>query len=295
MDENFFKSKFNWKAYVGKYGDLHKNNIDTEEKAWNHAKKCGRKRKENRDVFNGDQKLLRDFRNFCITGNVKSIPYSKLNIIEKSNKIDMFNLYTLSKDELNKIYSNISIFLDYINKYKNILMICGDYPGYGGAATNCSNIHNFLKTKNHNVFSIYFNYELEKNHVIKEESDYCIINSNEITTKIQKLKTKPDLIILKSPVINIKKVINCPILFFIGGIYKNNLDTYYYSLNTKQDHDKYINKNVLNQIKNSDFSFCNSSHTQEILKQYYNIDTKIFYSSFINFYKQYPNENKDFD
>ena len=74
MDENFFKSKFDWRAYVGNYGDLQKANIDTEEKAWNHAKRHGRKKKENRDVFNGNRELLRLFRNFCISGSVKSIP-----------------------------------------------------------------------------------------------------------------------------------------------------------------------------------------------------------------------------
>ena len=74
MDENFFKSNFDWRVYVGKYGDLQKANIDTEEKAWNHAKKNGRKKRENRDVFNGDTELLRLFRNFCITGEIIPIP-----------------------------------------------------------------------------------------------------------------------------------------------------------------------------------------------------------------------------
>ena len=51
MDENFFKSKFDWRAYVGNYGDLQKANIDTEEKAWNHAKRHGRKKKRKSRCF----------------------------------------------------------------------------------------------------------------------------------------------------------------------------------------------------------------------------------------------------
>ena len=78
MDENYFKSKFDWKIYVNKYEDLQKANIDTEEKAWNHVK-SRQLRKEVRDVFNGDQKLLQDFKHFCRTGEVKPIP-------EKNNK-----------------------------------------------------------------------------------------------------------------------------------------------------------------------------------------------------------------
>ena len=74
MDDNFFKSKFNWKTYVNKYQDLQKAGIDNEEKAWSHAKTHGRKKKENRDVFNGDKELLRYFRNCCINSIVKPIP-----------------------------------------------------------------------------------------------------------------------------------------------------------------------------------------------------------------------------
>ena len=54
-------------------------------------------------------------------------------------------------------------------------------------------------------------------------------------------------------------------------IYKNELDKYYYNINTKEEQDKYINISVINQIKNSDYSFSNSSHTQNILKKYYRI------------------------
>ena len=72
MDKIFFSKKFDWKAYVSKYEDLQKANIDNLEKAWNHVNKYGYK--ENRDIFKGDRNLLRLFQNFCLTGEIKPIP-----------------------------------------------------------------------------------------------------------------------------------------------------------------------------------------------------------------------------
>jgi hypothetical protein len=100
MDEIFFKNKFDWKAYVGKYEDLQKANINTKRKAWNHARRHGHK--ENRDIFKGDRELLRLFRNFCITGKVKPIP-------EKYK------------------YNTITNFISNINNDKTILIFYIDY------------------------------------------------------------------------------------------------------------------------------------------------------------------------
>ena len=46
---------------------------------------------------------------------------------------------TIDNNLLNSINKNISNFINNIltNKVRNILLICSDYPGYGGAATNC--------------------------------------------------------------------------------------------------------------------------------------------------------------
>ena len=38
MDESFFRDKFDWNVYIGKYKDLRDANIDTKQKAWKHAK-----------------------------------------------------------------------------------------------------------------------------------------------------------------------------------------------------------------------------------------------------------------
>ena len=178
-------------------------------------------------------------------------------------KYDMFNLNQINNDILLNINKNIDYFDKFINKYKNILFICGDYPNYGGAATNCDHLENYYKNKGHNTYSYYH--------------DYKKIDINNINFK-------PDVIILKSFIkINLKDKFKCPIIYLIGGIYKNELDKYYFDIHKKEEQDKYINISVINQIKNSDYSFSNSSHTQEILKKYYNLDTGLFYSSFVQF------------
>lgn len=179
------------------------------------------------------------------------------------NNYDMFTLNYINSDILLNINKNIDYFDNFINKYKNILFICGDYPNYGGAATNCDHLENYYKNKGHNTYSHYHDY----------------VNYN-----INNINFNPDIIILKSFIkINLKKIFKCPIIYLIGGIYKNELDKYYFNIHTKEEQDKYINISVINQIKNSDYSFSNSRHTQEILKKYYNLDTEIFYSSFIQF------------
>ena len=181
--------------------------------------------------------------------------------IEK--QYDMFNLNNIDDNILSIINKNIDYFDDFIKEYKNILFICGDYPSYGGAATNCYHLENYYKNKGHNTYSYYHNYKK--------------ININNI-------KFKPDVIILKSFIkINLKEKFKCPIIYLIGGIYKNELDKYYFDINTKKEQNKYINISVINQIKNSDISFSNSNHTLKILKKYYKLHTELFYSSFIQF------------
>lgn len=185
----------------------------------------------------------------------------KLHYIDK--KYDMFNLNYIDDNILSIINKNIDNFSIFIKEYKNILFICGDYPSYGGAATNCNHLENYYKNKGHNTYSYYNDYKNIDN-----------ININFI----------PDVIILKSFIkVNLKKKFKCPIIYLIGGIYKNELDKYYYDINTIEEQDRYINSSVINQIKNSNYSFSNSRHTQEILKNYYNLDTELFYSSFIQF------------
>ena len=201
------------------------------------------------------------------------------------NKFEI-NFYSqnITNELLDKGYKNIDLMSKYLDSFKNILFICSDYPGYGGAATNCSQLQNFFGSK-HNTYSVYYNFDSEMNKKYETNSKYKIVNAKDLKQTLTSLTFKPDVIILKNFVqFNLKTIYKCPIFYFIAGIYQNNLDKYYYELGTKAEHDKYINQSVLNQIKNSDLSFCNSSHTRDILKKIYGLTTYLFYSGLVPFY-----------
>jgi hypothetical protein len=210
--------------------------------------------------------------------------YNNMNLYDLSDKgVDMFS-NIIDNSALENIYKNIDKMSTYLEEYKNILFICSDYPGYGGAASNCYQLSKFYE-KTHNVYSIYWNYNNDRNKKIATGENYKIINQNMLSLTLNTLKFKPDIIILKNSIhINLKSIYKCPIFYFIPGIYNNNLDKHFYDLITKEEHDKYLNKSVINQINNSTYSFCNSSHTRDILKNIYNIETGLFYSSFVPFY-----------
>ena len=58
--------------------------------------------------------------------------------VEEISTFDMYNKKSFSEIELELIFDNINEFTsNIIENYKNILFICGDYPGYGGAAFSC--------------------------------------------------------------------------------------------------------------------------------------------------------------
>lgn len=223
----------------------------------------------------------------------KYSPYFRNHI---SDEIDMFNLYHLDNKLISKIKNNIDIFSNYLKNYKNILFMCGDFPGYGGAASNCSQLANYYKQLGYNVFSIYYIFDINKKQLYKEDifmEDYCILqNIDKISITLKNINFNPDIVILKSFIdkINIRNFFDIPIIYLIGGIYSNSLDNYYYNTPTK-----YINKQVLFQIENSDKVFCNSSHTRDILKTHYNIDTYLFYSSFIPYYNKEIYNDEYFD
>ena len=212
--------------------------------------------------------------------------------LSNRDEIDMMKLNQLDDNILHSIWKNIDYVMRTINHFKNILFLCGDYPGYGGAATNCDNIQQFCRKKNINTFAVYWNYTNDRSKIHKDENKkYIIIDEIDVSSYLlNDLQFKPDLIIFKSPCHVSTKILKqqfkCPTMFFIGGIYHTSLNVPYTSLSDKEGHDKFINNDVLKQILDSDISFCNSSHTKNILKNGCNLDTRLFYSSFIPFYRQ---------
>ena len=167
MDDKFFKSKFDWKAYVAKYGDLQKANADTEEKVWTHAQLYGHK--ENRDIFNGDKKLLQDFQHFCVTGDVKSIPdkYKSLN-----------NPKIIKMNENKKIYTTLTGgFGNQMFMIFNIIALSKQYNKEFELYYDESYIKNYYTAKNvlresASAFKIFKNLTFKKNNNIDEYLDF---------------------------------------------------------------------------------------------------------------------------
>ncbi len=266
-----FKDHFNWVFYKKEHSDLQR--CSNKEQAWNHVNNYGWK--ENRIIFENTK--INDA--FYAFKNGKDINVQKdINIEVENVGINMYNINSFSSIDIETIKKNILQFSENIKKYKNILFICGDYPGYGGAATNCYELQKYFKTIGHNTFGFYFNYETGTNAKHEKYEDHIIDD----VCNFKSVEFKPDLIILKSPInIDLKLLFKSPVYYLIGGIYKNDLDIYYYNLNSKEQSDKYINNNVLNHIAKYDKSFVNSQHTMDILKKFYGVSTNIFYSSFV--------------
>ena len=283
-----FKSKFDWKVYVSRYPDL--KGADSLEKAWGHANNFGWK--ENRVIFD-DVHLQDKLIAFKNTGLV--IPQANINneknvqLVEEG--INMYNLNNITDEHMSKVTKNVHGFSDQIKPYKNILFISGDYPSYGGAATNGYELQKYFKTLEHNTFGFYFNYETGTNAKHEKYEDHIIDD----VCNLKSLEFSPDLIVLKSPInMDLKSLFKCPVYYLIGGIYKNDLDKYYYELNTKEDNDKYINKDVLNHIAKYE-SFVNSQHTADILEKFYGVSTNIFYSSFVPYVDKKALIDPDFE
>jgi hypothetical protein len=200
----------------------------------------------------------------------------------------------IDNNMLKNIYQNIDDFSKFIEPYKNVLFICSDYPGYGGAATNCDNLSKYY-AKTHNVKSIYWTYSHDEDIKNNTSNQHTIVSSSKIQSTLETLTFKPDIIILKNSLAcDLTKIFKCPTIFLVPGIYKNELNEHYTMLDTIEKQNKYINQSTLTQIRNSTYSFCNSSHTQYILNKWYNLNTDVFCSTFIQFYGQTIPDVPDF-
>lgn len=219
-----------------------------------------------------------------------------VHIMKNYDEVVKINFYDDSPNyNLELIYKNIDNFYNLFKSYNKILFICGDYPGYGGAATNCDKLQDFFISKGNITYAIYFNYIGEENVKYAENNKFKIVDQKNLSNELKKINIKPDLIILKSNIsINLKEFFDCPIIFLIPGIFTDKLNKYYTKLN-KDEYDKYINKNIITQINNSDISFSNSLNTQKILYENYKIITYLFYSSFVSFYKKKINFDNNFN
>jgi glycosyltransferase involved in cell wall biosynthesis len=222
------------------------------------------------------------------------IPKTNKNIKEKIKMYDEVKEIDFSQDidleDLDSINKNIENFINLFDGYDKILFICGDYPGYGGASTNCDKLQDLFISNDFETFAIYFNYQYqdEKDKKFESNQKYKIICQKDLNTELAGINVTfvPDIVILKSNVsIDLRIVFKCPIINLIPGIFNGDLDKYHTELRG-EEYDKYINKFTLKQITNTEINFTNSSHTKLILQNKYNIKTFLFYSSFVSYYKK---------
>lgn len=216
---------------------------------------------------------------------VQELKECNINVIcnsEESNCIKWNNSTDIILSIANE---SIKHFTNYIKKYfKSILILCTDYPNYGGAATNTLDLLLFLKNLSIKSFIFYIT------DLIDEQvyNDYIITKKINYLSKFNEYNKvyNFDLIITRNYIS--KQIINhikLPIFFLIPGIFGPNLDKYYYNLITKKEIDNYINNRIIRTCKKASKIFVASKHTSEILSKYYGIKSSILYFNYVNFNK----------
>lgn len=204
-------------------------------------------------------------------------------IDQSGNYLDMYKKNNFTQADLNHINTIITHFIHDIKSIipsGKILFLCGDKPGYGGAATNCYKLQQFFKTEGYDTYGFYFPYE--KTETIYKE-DYCIAQLSQLEATMHRFN--PDLIIVRSMAPKDITKYNIPIVFIVPGLYKNDLSKYYYTL-TPEEHNTYVNNQVFQLMKVSTMIYVNSRHTQELLKTHHNISTRIFYAQCVPYYNK---------
>jgi hypothetical protein len=195
----------------------------------------------------------------------------------------------LDETDIDVIQSNLYSYLESLQEVKNVLFICGDYPGYGGAATNCHKIADFFRHNNFNVKELYYLHKdkIDKLKVIKQafRKDKIIITTKKgLRQTLKGLGFEPDLIILRNclsidllallkdrfhmPVGDEVTVLDktakkrVPIHYMVAGLFMNNLDR---AFKQAANDTKYLNKSVAETAHFADKVWLNSKHTLDLL------------------------------
>ena len=212
--------------------------------------------------------------------------------------LDMFQKNDFSQEDLAHINNNISQFVKDIQALlpnkptiaTKILFICGDKPGYGGAATNCYELQTFLKRLGFKTYGFYYPYEPDQPF---NKEDHCFMPLNNLDNITQTFN--PDIIIVRSMVPTNLTNSKVPIIFIVPGVYTNALSKNYNTL-TLEEHAQFVNPVVINLIHISTYTYVNSKHTKEIIIKYHNINPKVikvFYAPFVPYFnKPIPIDDK---
>jgi hypothetical protein len=261
-------------------------------------------------TFNWNKKTLKNYTkqfNEIITflNNKNFKRNTNFNNLIENQGFNLFYHEIINNLNLPQIYQNVEEFFELIKDYKNILLISSDYPGYGGASTLNNELAKIFELKGHTCREIYYLFNSLSNQdeiikqfrkpvsfIEKESNDFFynkirVVREKDLTNDLEKMDFKPDLIILKNHLNGhlIPEKFN-NIYYLVAGIFSNNLNKYFFDL-TDTEIEKFVNSNVINLLKNPKITgIVNSSHTQKILKDKFNLETKLFYTNFIPKYPQ---------
>lgn len=212
------------------------------------------------------EELRRDFEDKLNSDDKEQILNKIINkrldkTLNQTAKINMYELTELHENTLSDINDNIRYIIDILRVYTNILFLCEN-----SKKNHCSALTDILD----NSSVIYYS------------------NKSELYKKLENYQTEYDLVFIwNNTDVNAAKF-KTPVYYYLVDIYQNTLNDYYYNLKTKKDNDRFINQKAIDLSKNVAAVFCNSSHVQSILNNFYGIKSYIFYAPFVNFYKKKP-------
>jgi len=233
---------------------------------------------------------------------VQELEAMNIPIIHNSNTKVSLKWNTIDDVELHVRYRQLDLFEDHLQKsnFNNILILCEGYCSYGGASTNSYLIGKYLNYNlNKNVKVVF--YTDNKDYINKKQKDKIItvIDKNNLKNYLFDLKNKfqwnPDLIILRNYIdIDIKSLFNCPIYFFIPGIFNSNLNKNYLEL-TEGEIKQFIHNKILDTIAISTKSFCANYKSIEILKKTFGLDINLLYFNLFSYKNKFFEIDNNFN
>lgn len=199
------------------------------------------------------------------------------NVIGATNTIPFTNSDDIS---LSIREENMKIFIQHIkDKYKSVLFLCTDYPSYGGAATNTELLLEYFIANNISSYCIF----VHDTGKVSDSKNYQITNIKNVQFayhSINKVR-KFDVIITRN-YINYELNTELPILFLVPGLFKPNLNKYWYSIKDTE-YDKYINNKIIKTARISTSVYVGTLYTKQVLEKY-GIQSKILSFNYIPFF-----------
>lgn len=186
-----------------------------------------------------------------------------LDKITNYDEVYEYDFYSndFDSNDLANIFKNIDNFTNLLNDYAKILFIYDNSP--------------------ENLFVDKIIIFLANKFYIKAIN---FVLDQELDNELKKMNYIPDIIIYKSCInFDFRKIFDVPIIYLISNIFMCDLKKQCNELE-HDEYDRYINKNIINQIEKSDISFSDNLYTKKILEEKYNLKTYLFYSEFVSFY-----------